>query len=371
MVKLIGRRTGIVVDTSDLPQDGIFDDVDAFWAAAHPPTWETDEPDEEGIASANQRQAPEPARRRSSVSFAGDPIADALDSPPQFGDADDDDVPQSPRFDESDGEEVVARQARTPDSRRRAYEPPRPDPSAEGLRRSRRARFPVMKWWKGERVIYEPTDMGTQQVSAVQLGVPTPRPKKRPRHTTRRVGGITVDATPLAPSEFDCDATGTECRLWNEGTQASQPTKFAARFDEHRFSALPLEGDNAPVMACQALATPEDAARDDVYPGWASGVMELPMGAVKGSESTGSLTMIFFVSSGQPLSVELALYPSDGTVVVDADESRAVRFQFSPGDQFYVSPNNTYRLENRSTTQPAKLFFCMLRPVADEDDEDD
>ena len=34
MVKLVGRRTGVVVDTEDLAQDGAFDDLDAFWSAA-------------------------------------------------------------------------------------------------------------------------------------------------------------------------------------------------------------------------------------------------------------------------------------------------------------------------------------------------
>ena len=128
MVKLVGRRTGVVVDTDDLQQDGAFDDLDAFWAAAAQPAWDND----------GQDVAQAPERRRSSVSFAGSVDAlEALDSPPAFGHDDDDDLPQSPMND-SDGEEVVARQARTPDSRRRPYEPPQPDPSAEGLRRSRR-----------------------------------------------------------------------------------------------------------------------------------------------------------------------------------------------------------------------------------------
>jgi hypothetical protein len=359
MVKLVGRRTGVVVDTEDLAQDGAFDDLDAFWAAAAQPAWDNDGQD---VA----RQEPEDDRR---VSFAGSVDAlEALDEPPAFGNDSDDDLPQSPMND-SDGEEVVARQARTPDSRRRPYEPPQPDPSAEGLRRSRRARFPVMKWWKGERVIYEPdSQTGLQKVAAVQLGAPTPRPKKRPRHLTKKIGGIIMDDTPLQPSDYESDTQGTEARLWNEGSQHAQTTKFAARFSEHRFSALPTEDDEPAVMACQAIATAEDAARDDVYPGWASGVMELPMGGVKGSESTGSLTMLFFVSTSQNLAVELTLYQSEDAVVTDPHESEALRFQFSPGDQFYVPPNNTYRLMNRSTTQPAKLFFAMLRPVCDHDD---
>ena len=70
----------------------------------------------------------------------------------------------------------------------------------------------------------------------------------------------------------------------------------------------------------------------------------------------------------QNLAVELTLYQSEDAMVTDPHESEALRFQFSPGDQFYVPPNNTYRLMNRSTTQPAKLFFAMLRPVCDRDD---
>ena len=82
---------------------------------------------------------------------------------------------------------------------------------------------------------------GLQKVAAVQLGAPTPRPKKRPRHLTKKIGGIIMDDTPLQPSDYESDTQGTECRLWNEGSQHAQTTKFAARFSEHRFSALPTK----------------------------------------------------------------------------------------------------------------------------------
>ena len=78
--------------------------------------------------------------------------------------------------------------------------------------------------------------------------------------------------------------------------------------------------------------------------------------------------MLFFVSTSQNLAVELTLFPSEDAMVTDPHESEALHFQFSPGDQFYVPPNNMYRLMNRSTTQPAKLFFVMLRPVCNDDD---
>ena len=67
-----------------------------------------------------------------------------------------------------------------------------------------------MKWWKGERVIYEPdAQTGLQKVAAVQLGAPTPRPKKRPRHLTKKIGGIIMDDTPWA----HCDIAGM---VWAE-----------------------------------------------------------------------------------------------------------------------------------------------------------
>ena len=56
MVKLVGRRTGVVVDTDDLAQDGAFDSIDAFWSAAAQPAW-----DNEGEDVA--RQEPEDDRR--------------------------------------------------------------------------------------------------------------------------------------------------------------------------------------------------------------------------------------------------------------------------------------------------------------------
>ena len=356
MVKLVGRRTGVVVDTEDLAQDGAFDDLDAFWAAAAQPAWDND-----GQDVARQ----EPERRRSSVSFAGSVDAlEAMDSPPAFGDDDDDDLPQSPMND-SDGEEVIARQARTPDSRRRPYEPPQPDPSAEGLRRSRRARFPVMKWWKGERVIYEPdAQTGLQKVAAVQLGL-LRRGPKTPR-TSRRNRWNHYGRHPVATVGLRVGHAGHGSPVWNEG-QHAQTTKFAARFSEHRFSASRRKATSRRSWPARPSLPPRTrrATTSTRLGFWRDG---LAMGAVKGSESTGSLTMLFFVSTSQNLAVELTLFPSEDAMVTDPDEAEALRFQFSPGDQFYVPPNNTYRLMNRSTTQPAKLFFAMLRPVCDRDD---
>ena len=36
MALLVGKRTGVLVNTDGLPQDGIFDNIDAFWQAARP-----------------------------------------------------------------------------------------------------------------------------------------------------------------------------------------------------------------------------------------------------------------------------------------------------------------------------------------------
>ena len=51
--------------------------------------------------------------------------------------------------------------------------------------------------------------------------------------------------------------------------------------------------------------------------------------------------------------------PKDRQVDFDADSAQ--RYLLSPGDQFFVPPNNVYRLENHSNLKASKLFWAIIK----------
>ena len=53
------------------------------------------------------------------------------------------------------------------------------------------------------------------------------------------------------------------------------------------------------------------------------------------------------------------------------DGATAQRFLLSAGDQFFVPPQNIYRLENHSTLKEAKLFWAIIKPVEAAPNEDE
>ena len=77
--------------------------------------------------------------------------------------------------------------------------------------------------------------------------------------------------------------------------------------------------------------------------------------------------MLFFYSIGQERALEVALEAPDPNEPFDPDAAK--RFLLSPGDQIEVPANNVYRLENRSTTDACRLFFCFTKAVSQGDDE--
>ena len=72
---------------------------------------------------------------------------------------------------------------------------------------------------------------------------------------------------------------------------------------------------------------------------------------------------VFYITSGQAGAFELALaLPSQAGPAFDA--GTAGRFLLSPGDHFYIPPNNVYRLENHSETHTVRLFFGIVKPMS-------
>jgi len=75
--------------------------------------------------------------------------------------------------------------------------------------------------------------------------------------------------------------------------------------------------------------------------------------------SVGLCSQIFFIAYGQPKSIEIALARADEP---QFNELTAQRYLLSPGDNFYIPPNNVYRLENHSASEECKLFWTIVKP---------
>ena len=397
---MIGRRSGVVIDYDAVGKDASgYDDLDAFWAAASTAQAFT--------ATAAQRAQPRSASRwseRSASRYSSDGLAaaDLAGASPGYDDFD------APAFaDLSDGggeEEEFVGAAREGNERARAsladdgpppgddddeedepprvqaYEPPRDDEEADpNVRRSKRAKFPPMKFWKNERLIYRRDDaVPAPSVVAIQLGAKTPKPKVRPRAAKK--GGYGApgrggDGGALTASEYDADGEGQQADVWAEEAQRVVAVPAIARFDNLLMSKLPAtmaggkRAEARMTLATQALSREQAVAGDVVIPGWMTGCLELPPKGVKDAESTGLASMLFFAGEGQDGALELAINrPEPDDEVGRFDAPSAQRFLLSPGDQFQIPPNNIYRLENRSQSRPAKLFFCLINAIQLPDD---
>ena len=95
--------------------------------------------------------------------------------------------------------------------------------------------------------------------------------------------------------------------------------------------------------------------------GWISGQLDLPPTGIKDAESVGLCSQVFNVASCQPKALEFALADPDESDAQFLPET-AQRFLLSPGDMFCVPASNVYRIENHSKTHECKLFWTIVRP---------
>jgi len=277
-------------------------------------------------------------------------------------------------------------------------------PGGSSLRRSRRARFEPISWWKNERLVYGPQNeegylgeaMGDMPiVTHVNKALPTPykevkRERKPPaeaaaggkRGGKKRSGEEAIMRVEDMP-QFDDKALrkkykktfseGESGSVWSETFEETTETKIVSRLSNRNFSQLPLsksrkKGESKKVgQASQAFHVQTDD--DDLFPGYIAGNVVLPPKAIKDAEGVGLCSQVFNVGDCQPNSLEFALAdPSsqDG----EFDEKSAQRYLLSKGDMFQIPPGNVYRIENHSKTEDAKLFWTIIKCTSRAEQED-
>ena len=283
-------------------------------------------------------------------------------------------------------------------------------PGGSSLRRSRRARFKPLDFWKNEKLIYEPQRetgllgeaMGDMPVVAgVMHALPTPYrerkappkkddgedTKKKSKKGKKRSGDDSDDDDAPSREPFDDKAlrkkykikSGESGHVWSETLENTLPTKIVSRIDGRTFSMLPLSSDRkkreSKVVGFASQAFHVQTDDDDLFPGYIAGNVVLPPRGIKDAEGVGLCSQVFNVGDCQPNSVEFALADPNGQDG-EFDPKTAQRYLLSKGDMFQIPPGNVYRIENHSKHDRATLFWtivkCTRRAEQEgESDEDD
>ena len=205
-------------------------------------------------------------------------------------------------------------------------------PGGSSLRRSRRARFAPLQFWKNEKLIYEAQNeegllgeaMGDMPVVAyVQKAQPTPykevkraapkKEKKKKKSGKRKGGrgdgdsdeGSDDDDTVVSKKQFDDKAlrkkyrvhNGESGKVWSETLETVTETKIVSRIDNRTFSKLPLSSSRknreskVVGFASQGFHVPTDD--DDLFPGYIAGNVVLPPRGIKDAEGVGLCSQVF------------------------------------------------------------------------------
>jgi len=275
------------------------------------------------------------------------------------------------------------------------------DGEEDGSRRSKRAKLAPLKYWKSERCLYgiddevsEAARMDIPVVMEVARAPPTPDVRKKKRREAvvgdvkgkpsskkskkgKEKKGVEHDqergrkddekkfSSRMLPRKYKYK-TDDVASIWDESVRDEGETKIVAYCSRMSASNLPItvpRENKSDIVGRAAQAFNIPSLSEDI-PGFIAGHLELPPGAVKDEESVGLCSQTFFVSKCQPKSLEVAVAdPQEEDFVPET----AQRFLLSPGDFFYVPPNNSYRVENHSQSADAKLFWTIIRPMSAED----
>mmetsp|Transcript_32212 Transcript_32212/g.68590 ORF Transcript_32212/g.68590 Transcript_32212/m.68590 type:complete len:928 (-) Transcript_32212:210-2993(-) len=276
--------------------------------------------------------------------------------------------------------------------------PPGEEPKTPGgstLRRSRRAKFQPLQFWKNEKLIYEAQNekgllgeaMGDMPVVAgVQKAQLTPykevkKRKEPPKKKNRRNSDDEDDGEGRSRLPFDDRALRKKYRInngesgsvWSETLESATDVKIVSRLDNRTFSKLPLSSarrkreSKVVGFASQAFHVPTD--RDDLFPGYISGNVVLPPRGIKDAEGVGLCSQVFNVGDCQDGSVEFAVADPSGQDG-EFDPKSAQRYLLGKGDMFQIPPGNVYRIENHSKTEKVNLFWTIVKCTSRAEQED-
>mmetsp|Transcript_18928 Transcript_18928/g.35105 ORF Transcript_18928/g.35105 Transcript_18928/m.35105 type:complete len:513 (+) Transcript_18928:32-1570(+) len=256
-------------------------------------------------------------------------------------------------------------------------------PADTEVRRSKRAKFAPLKFWKNEKLVVKPdVDLDDEDVLdssktsltkivGVLHALPTPQKKKR---SNRGGGGRKGPKSLPKFNEAELNDAYTysaedKAIVWDEAEGEYKNSKIISYASSMTATALPITaereaGKEAVGLAAQAFNI--NQATEDV-PGWISGHVILPAEGIKDAEGVGMCSQVFFVSECQPKAFEVAIGAPEETVF---NPATAQRFLLSAGDFFHVPPNNIYRVENHSTEAECKLFWTIIRPMQTKDEDE-
>ena len=284
-------------------------------------------------------------------------------------------------------------------------------PGGSALRRSRRAKFKPLQFWKNEKLIYEAQNeegllgeaMGDMPVVAgVMHALPTPykEVKRRERETAKPSNKDTKknkkrkhgdeesgdeedeDVSRASMEPFDDKALRKKYRIrngesgtvWSETLESATDTKIVSRLDNRTFSKLPLSSTRSKReskvvgFASQSFHIPTDA--EDLFPGYIAGNVIIPPRGIKDAEGVGLCSQVFTVGDCQPNSLELAVADPTGQDG-EFDHDTAQRYLLSKGDMFQIPPGNVYRIENHSKKAKAALYWVIIKCFSKAEQDDD
>ncbi|ETW06693.1 hypothetical protein, variant [Aphanomyces invadans] len=231
------------------------------------------------------------------------------------------------------------------------------DNDESGVRRSKRRRIKPLAWYKCERPVYERRQSGVglilPTISHIERAG-TNTPAKRQPHKSSHKSKTTPFPIDDLPSEYSYLATDTG-NIWDELNSDTKKTRVIGRSKASEVFALPgIEG-----LPCGYAGQTFNLPGGPTLPTWISGRLLLPPNGAKQPESVGNCTQTFVVLQCQPGSLEVAYAdPSEGSF----DHETAQRFLLSPGDEYFVPPQNAYYLRNHSKTVEAEVRFVIMKP---------
>ena len=145
---------------------------------------------------------------------------------------------------------------------------------------------------------------------------------------------------------------------WDVADGGSYEEKLVSYSESRVMNDLPQTNRGSTVVARAAQAFKDPGI--ETFPGYIAGQIDLPPTCIHADYSS-LASVVFVVASCQPKELEFALAGPDESDAQFLPET-AQRFLLSPGDMFCVPASNMYRIENHSKTHECKLFWTIIRP---------